>query len=276
MADVYISYAREDRDIARKLAQFLETKRYTVWWDKNLDTLSDFSDDLFHQLRVARAVVVIWSPRSVRSRFVRTEARMGLRDQKLISLRHNLAITDLRSPFKKLDSEHVYNWENILFPIASLVARSPGVKLNWGDRASKILKWIGIVGAAASFLVLLGSFPQAPNLAPTFGFTLAISLLLIATSGRLKYRYNPNGRLLQLLLYILLSIITVMITANVGGVDYIRGVILLYPAAYVYYCAGRRHRILHFVSALSVFLLFMALEKIAETYIQTGNNVIWK
>ena len=36
MADIFISYAKADRDLALKLSAFLEAEGWTVWWDKSL------------------------------------------------------------------------------------------------------------------------------------------------------------------------------------------------------------------------------------------------
>ena len=36
MADVFISYANEDRDTARKLAAALEARGSSVWWDRKI------------------------------------------------------------------------------------------------------------------------------------------------------------------------------------------------------------------------------------------------
>ncbi len=36
MADVFISYSKKDRDVARGLADFLESCGYNVWWDYEL------------------------------------------------------------------------------------------------------------------------------------------------------------------------------------------------------------------------------------------------
>ena len=70
MADVFISYAREDADAAGRLARALETPGFTCWWDRNLVSGSRFLAETEAQLKKAKAVVVIWSKASVSSRWV--------------------------------------------------------------------------------------------------------------------------------------------------------------------------------------------------------------
>ncbi len=78
MADVFISYAREDRPLAARLAHALESGGRTVWWDREILPGTDFAELIGAELARAKAVVVIWSPASVASRWVRDEAHEGL------------------------------------------------------------------------------------------------------------------------------------------------------------------------------------------------------
>jgi len=36
MADVFLSYAREDQAFAQRLAQALEAEGFSVWWDRTI------------------------------------------------------------------------------------------------------------------------------------------------------------------------------------------------------------------------------------------------
>lgn len=55
-----------------------------VWWDDALRAGEVFDESIERALRAARAVVVLWSPRSVASRWVRAEATIADRNETLI------------------------------------------------------------------------------------------------------------------------------------------------------------------------------------------------
>lgn len=78
MADVFISYAREDRAFAARLAHRLEAGGRTVWWDREILPGKDFAQLIAAELARAKAVVVLWSPASAKSGWVRDEAHEGL------------------------------------------------------------------------------------------------------------------------------------------------------------------------------------------------------
>lgn len=83
MADIFLSYAREDEARARALAEVLERRGWTVFWDWHIPHGSDFTDHIQGQLQQARCIVVLWSNASVGSKFVRDEAREGVKDGRL-------------------------------------------------------------------------------------------------------------------------------------------------------------------------------------------------
>ncbi|MEN6319077.1 MAG: TIR domain-containing protein [Syntrophaceae bacterium] len=74
MADVFISYAREDRETARKLAGVLEAKGWSVWWDRKIIAGQSFDQVIERELETAKAAVVLWSKDSVASEWVKNEA----------------------------------------------------------------------------------------------------------------------------------------------------------------------------------------------------------
>lgn len=80
MADVLISYASEDRDRVRPLAQALEGRGFSIWWDRALASGQDYAEVIERELKSAKAVIVVWTRASVASTYVRDEAGRA-RDQ---------------------------------------------------------------------------------------------------------------------------------------------------------------------------------------------------
>jgi Tol biopolymer transport system component len=77
MPDIFLSYCREDQAIARRFAEGLEQEGFDVWWDQALNAGESFDQVTERTLKEARAVVVLWTRRSVQSRWVRSEATLA-------------------------------------------------------------------------------------------------------------------------------------------------------------------------------------------------------
>lgn len=78
MADIFISYNREDAEVARRFRDALAAEGFDVWWDDDLRTGVAYDEVTEAALRSAKAVVVLWSTRSTASRWVRSEAALAL------------------------------------------------------------------------------------------------------------------------------------------------------------------------------------------------------
>jgi adenylate cyclase len=75
MADVFVSYSRSDKARVAPLVAAIETQGWSVWWDPAIDAGQQFDDQIDAELQAASAVLVVWTPTSVASRWVRGEAR---------------------------------------------------------------------------------------------------------------------------------------------------------------------------------------------------------
>jgi hypothetical protein len=84
MADVFISHAREDSDTAQRLAAVLESHGWSVWLDSHIAAGERWDDVIERELAAAKCVAVLWSCDSVKSTWVRNEARRGLQAGRLI------------------------------------------------------------------------------------------------------------------------------------------------------------------------------------------------
>lgn len=87
VTDVFISYKREERDVARALAGALQQHGFSVWWDVELLAGDRFRSEITQILESARAAVVIWSHASVQSDFVLDEAQRAARRRVLVPVR---------------------------------------------------------------------------------------------------------------------------------------------------------------------------------------------
>ena len=74
MSDIFLSYAREDREIAEDLATALSGRGWSVWWDRQVVIGRPFDAEIEHALAEARCVIVLWSRASVSSEWVKIEA----------------------------------------------------------------------------------------------------------------------------------------------------------------------------------------------------------
>ncbi len=67
MAEIFISYARPDRDYARRLASYLEDDGLGVWCDMSLKPGEVFREEIERRIGEARHAIVVWSETSVKS-----------------------------------------------------------------------------------------------------------------------------------------------------------------------------------------------------------------
>ena len=73
MNDIFISHKREDHPNARKLANALEGKGWTVWWDVKLRPGENYDKVIEAALKESKCVIVIWSERAVESDYLLAE-----------------------------------------------------------------------------------------------------------------------------------------------------------------------------------------------------------
>src|SRR6516164_8813117 len=83
MADIFLSYAREDVDRASSLAVALTAEGWSVFWDRHIPPGRTFEDYLEQRVRECRVQIVLWSPHSVASQWVKIEAAFG-RDRNVL------------------------------------------------------------------------------------------------------------------------------------------------------------------------------------------------
>jgi hypothetical protein len=80
VADVFLSYKREDRGRAKGIAQALEAHGYSVFYDAEIDVGEAWNTRIENEMKNAKCVAVLWSEHSVdtgHGEWVHNEARIG-------------------------------------------------------------------------------------------------------------------------------------------------------------------------------------------------------
>jgi hypothetical protein len=137
MADIFISYARADREIAKVFADAFASQGWSVWWDPEISYGTQFDKVIEQEIARAKCVVVLWSKRSVESPWVRTEASDGNQRNILVPIRTE---ADAKEPleFRKVQTAELAGWsgdrenptyQRLLRDIGRIVsAETPGEK----------------------------------------------------------------------------------------------------------------------------------------------------
>jgi len=95
MADIFISYSREDRTTARKLHAVLRERGWSVWWDPLTAPGDSWTPTIERELRAARCVIVLWSKASIHKHWLGVQGAKAARRRILISA----VIDDVVPPF---------------------------------------------------------------------------------------------------------------------------------------------------------------------------------
>ncbi len=108
-ADIFISYASEDRGEAEKLARRLEAFGWSTWWDRRIPPGQDYAKVIENALNSARCVIVLWSADSAASRWVVNEA--GAAADRGVLVPALIAQTDIPFEFRRIQAADLIGWE---------------------------------------------------------------------------------------------------------------------------------------------------------------------
>ncbi len=109
MSDIFISYARADKEKAELLANAFSQKGWSVWWDREIPPGKAFDEVIENALNSARCVIVLWSKDSVSSRWVKTEAAEGATRGILVPALIDNAPIPLE--FKRIEAADLSDWQ---------------------------------------------------------------------------------------------------------------------------------------------------------------------
>ncbi len=144
MADIFLSYANEDREAARAVAGLLESAGCTVWWDRRIPAGRTWRSMIEEALREMRCMVVLWSTHSVESDWVKEEAEEARALGRLLPV----LIEPVKPPvgFRSIQAADLIDWDGsrdslgarqLIADVESLMGNAPPRKLSGAGEAPR-------------------------------------------------------------------------------------------------------------------------------------------
>jgi hypothetical protein len=129
MADVFISYAHQDKSFAdgRGIEKILKSvaPQITFWRDSGITAGSTWNEEIRDQLRACKCVFVIWSETSWASHWVRQEAFYGYVRDILVPMR--IDDVALAPPFTHIQCIDI--GRSIREPVLKAIGKKLGLEL---------------------------------------------------------------------------------------------------------------------------------------------------
>ena len=169
MAEIFISYARVDRERAQALAGALGREGWSVWWDRDIPPGRTFDDVIEEALATARCVIVLWTGDSIRSEWVKAEASEAARRHILVPV----LADQVRPPleFRRIQSASLLEWGSL------------GANPDWGQLCQAVGGLVGRPGAQPAPLAGAAASPSATSPAWQAASLIAVGALVVAVLG---------------------------------------------------------------------------------------------
>ena len=109
MADIFISYKKEDAGRVVRIVEGLRAEGFTVWWDHGIAPGNQWDQTIQRELNAAKCVVAVWSDDSVNAPWVKEEAGVGKARGALVPIR----IDDVEPPlgFGLIQFADLIDWD---------------------------------------------------------------------------------------------------------------------------------------------------------------------
>ncbi len=227
MGAIFLSYDRDDRACAERIARVLKAAGHSVWWDRHIDSGEEFAEQIVAELNKAEAILVAWSTRSVKSRWVRDEAAVGGDTGRLVPV--SLDGSPPPMGFRQFHTMDLSGWKGgkrddrtkqLLHAVDKRLNKStttsqlpsvdqaPGARMGTRRNAALLLVAALLVAiAAAGFFIMHNRHSAAAQIKPTIAllpFTAGspdgeVRELALQTRDSIAHSFSQSGLPLQLL-----------------------------------------------------------------------------
>jgi hypothetical protein len=172
MSDVFISYAKEDRERARTIATALQERGWSVWWDRDIKAGQTFDLIIENELDTAKSVVVLWSNHAVASEWVKNEAATASERGVLIPV----MIDDVKLPleFRRRQTADLIGWAGntssagfqalctgiaaiVALPSPSLVDSTARTDSRFRRNQTRAVTWVAAIAVLLAGAVYVGA-----------------------------------------------------------------------------------------------------------------------
>jgi len=109
MADIFLSYSREDVDRAVTISRALVEAGLSVWFDRHIPTASRWENEISRELERARCVLMLWSHHAMSSDWVRREGLAGFERAVLVPVR--IEDCDIPDEFGSIQFADLTSWD---------------------------------------------------------------------------------------------------------------------------------------------------------------------
>ncbi len=108
MSDIFISYSHEDTDLVRDMVSALEAEGFSVWWDHTIPPGKTWDYVTARGIKEAKACIIVWTPHSVISDWVKEEATLAKEGGKYLPVQ--VGTDQPPIGFRRIQAADLRNW----------------------------------------------------------------------------------------------------------------------------------------------------------------------
>jgi hypothetical protein len=108
MRDIFVSYSHKDTSFVRDMVPALEAEGFSVWWDHVIPPGKSWDAETARQMSDAKACIVVWSPNSIISDWVKEEATLAKESGKYLPIL--IGVDHPPIGFRRIQAADLGNW----------------------------------------------------------------------------------------------------------------------------------------------------------------------